>query len=101
MRRPAIPLLVAVAAACGNPQRPDAAGYTPLMRAARDGDMERIRRLIERGHDVNYQGREVVRYSLLFPFRDVETVDIPSRSWTPLIAAAAANKPESIRELIR
>jgi ankyrin repeat protein len=103
MRRPAIPvlILIALAVACGNPQRPDAAGYTPLMHAARDGDVETIRRLIERGHDVNYKGREVVRYGLLFPFRDVETVDIPSRSWTPLIAAAAANRPESIRELIR
>src|ERR671914_61145 len=102
MRRPAIPIfiLIALAVACGNPQRPDAAGYTPLMRAARDGDVEEIRRLIERGHDVNYQGRKVVRYGPIFPFEDVETLDIPSRSWTPLIAAAAANRPESIRELI-
>src|SRR5687768_2663259 len=69
MRRSAIPIfvLIALAAACGSPQRPDTAGYTPLMRAARDGDIEAIRRLIEGGHDVNYQGRQVVRYSILFP----------------------------------
>ena len=103
MRRSAIPIFVLTvfALGCGSPQQPDAAGYTPLMRAARDGDIEAIRRLIERGHDVNYQGRQVVRYSVLFPFTNVETVDVPARSWTPLIAAAAANRPDSIGELIR
>jgi uncharacterized protein len=103
MRRSAIPIfvLVALAAGCGRPQRPDAAGYTPLMRAARDGDIEAIRRLVESGHDVNYQGRQVVTYGVLFPFTNVETVDVPLRSWTPLIAATAANRPASIAELIR
>lgn len=103
MRRSAIPLfvLIAFAAGCGSPQRPDGAGYTPLMRAARDGDLETIRRLIEGGHEVNYQGRQVTTYSVLFPFTNVETVDVPARSWTPLIAAAAANRPDSIGELIR
>lgn len=101
MRRLVTPLLIVLSVACGQSQRPDVQGYTPLMRAARDGEISAIARLVAAGHDINYQGRRVTTYSVLFPFTNVETVDVPTRSWTPLIAAAAANQADSIRELLR
>src|SRR5688572_31340609 len=66
----------------------DAGGYTALMHAAEDGDVERIESLLRRGADIDYQGRLIVRYSLLFPFRDESWEDVPLDSLTPLMVAA-------------
>src|SRR5947207_10392529 len=83
------------------PNRLDAGGYTPLMRAAESGDVSQIRRLTRSGADPNYQGRLVKHYSILFPFVSEEWVNVPRDSWTPLIVAARAGRPDSVAALIR
>src|SRR5438552_3001018 len=95
-------LAVALACACHyfSPDRPDAQGYTPLMRAAEAGDVGAIQRLVERGAHPDYQGRRVRRISLLFPFTDTDTEDIPLHGWTPLMVAARADQPAAIAALL-
>ena len=82
------------------PNRLDADGYTPLMRAAESGDVSQIRRLTKAGADPNYQGRLVKHYSILFPFVSEERVNVPHDSWTPLIVAARAGRADSIAALV-
>jgi ankyrin repeat protein len=96
---------LALALACDrvalfSPDRPDARGYTPLMRAAEAGDVPEVERLIARGAHADYQGRRVKRFSILFPFWDTTTEDIPFRGWTALMAAAHADRAEAIAALL-
>jgi ankyrin repeat protein len=82
------------------PNRLDADGYTPLMRAAESGDVSQIRKLTKAGADPNYQGRLVTHYSILFPFTSQEWVNVPRDSLTPLIVAARAGRADSITALL-
>jgi ankyrin repeat protein len=82
------------------PNRLDADGYTPLMRAAESGNVSEIRRLTKAGADPNYQGRLVKHYSILFPFTSQEWINVPHDSWTPLIIAARAGRADSIAALL-
>src|SRR5207253_3138613 len=80
---------VVVLVACGRPPESlDGERYTPLMRTAESGDVARIHALVRRGADVDYQGREVTRYSLLWPFLTTERENVPADSMTPLMIAA-------------
>lgn len=83
----------------GSPNQPDAAGFTPLMHAARAGDLDRVRGLLRRGADPNYQGRKVKRYGLLFPFVEESWEDEPFESQTPLMLASAAGHAPVVRVL--
>jgi ankyrin repeat protein len=82
------------------PNRVDADGYTPLMRAAESGNVSEIRRLRKAGADPNYQGRLVTHYSILFPFTSQEWVNVPRDSLTPLIVAARSGRADSISALL-
>src|SRR5207248_285885 len=48
----------------------------------------------------DYQGREVTRYSLLWPFVTTERKNVPADSLTPLMIAARAGRLESVRALL-
>jgi ankyrin repeat protein len=95
-------LALAVGLACQllSPDRPDAQGYTPLMRAAEAGDVAQIQQLLERGAHPDYQGRLVRRFSILFPFTDTSIEDAPHRGWTPLMVAARAGQAAAIEALL-
>jgi ankyrin repeat protein len=84
-----------------SPNKPDASGFTPLMRAAERDDAAEIRRLTGRGENPNYQGREVKHYSILFPFVSTEWKDVPKEAWTPLVVAAQAGHASAIRALVQ
>ncbi|HET7746570.1 MAG TPA: hypothetical protein VFM29_04660, partial [Vicinamibacteria bacterium] len=89
LRRSLGALFALLALGCGirhqlTPNKPDAEGYTPLMRAAARNDVAEIRSLRRRGADPNYQGRQVKTYGILFPFVSVEWKDVPKDSLTPL-----------------
>lgn len=64
------------------------------------GDATAIRKLVSRGADPNYQGRLVVRYSLLFPFRDESWEDVTRDSLTPLLVAAGAGHESAVVALL-
>lgn len=82
MRRVAL-AVVTVAVMDRRPDKPGQDGFTPLMHAARDGDVARIRALVDDGAAVDYQGREIVRQRVL-PFNRVGS-HLPSS-----LAASAA-----------
>jgi len=52
----------------------DELGRTPLMYAARDGNLEKVKQLLKRGADVNLQdnnGRTALRYATAFGYEEI------------------------------